>query len=165
MGSLSSTWKSWPPRRNNDDFKFHVEEESHFLFNYDEDLMLGFGEFLDRLDKVANKYDMDSTARIQMLAICNLPTMIDTMLHEESQDMSMTESVMDEVYGAFGSDAAADILEEVVWFHNEAARPKCFEFLVKINRYSPGVILSGVEAVREDDSMIYTFYRCDCDDD
>ncbi|MCY1335509.1 hypothetical protein D9M68_20050 [compost metagenome] len=95
-----------------------------------------------------------------MYSICDLATVVSTMIHESFGDTCITESIQDEIYGEFHDPIACDILEELIELHCNGNHPLSLNYLVQIVRHDDGIMLSSVTPMREEDTIIYTFVRC-----
>ena len=145
--------------------RFVPGEEVHVILPYDDKLIHNYGEFLDSLDKIAQRWDMSDEMAACMYSVCDLTGIVTTMIHESFGDTCITESIQDIVYGDFPEPIAADIIEELTEIHNQGANPSTLDYLVNITKHDHGVMLQAVTLVREEDSMIYTFVKCSDDED
>lgn len=136
---------------------FTAGEENHVLFPFDGDFFAAYGDFLDAVDKVAHKHNLDEALRHDMFSLCSVALHVDIMIHEENGDTSYTESQMDNIYESFEDAVAADFLDEVVNFHNCGIRPEGFDTLRLIQAQEEGFVLTEVTPMREEDTVIYTF--------
>jgi hypothetical protein len=122
--------------------------------------MVSFGDLLDRLDKIVTQHGLDDVSQARMFSICDLTTIVSTMVQESYGDTSQTEFIQDEIYAEFSDAVASDILEELIEIHCNGNHPAAIAYLAQIMRHDDGIMLESVTPIREDDTMIYTFVRC-----
>jgi len=131
--------------------------ENHLIFPYDGDFFAGYGDFLEEVDKVANRYDLRDDERQGLFALCNLATHLNIMVLEESGLMEDTEAFMDDCHGTLPEAAASAFIEAVCNFHNNGMRPYGFEVLRQIEaEMQDGFAIMEVVPMREDDCMVVT---------
>jgi len=82
---------------------------------------------------------------------------VDIMLHEEAEDMSLSESCMDALYGELENDPLSeDVIEELTEFYNANLKPFGFWQILDITKRNDGFYLEEFIGVREENTMVYT---------
>lgn len=121
--------------------------------------MEGYAHFIDRLDDIERMFSLTDEQSSMMYSICDLTMLVFTMLCENDGDTSLTENIMDMLYGDLPEEVANRVIEELSDFHNSGIQPMSMSYLMDVICSDDSINLESVTPVREEGCMIYTFMR------
>lgn len=141
------------------------EKDQHFLFTFDEKWFEAYGAFVDALQRIVDRHRLPEDDFDAMKVLCSPSYIIDVLLREELNDMTLTEHMIDEAHELFGEAVAADVLEELTNFINSTHRPNGYGQILEILKRNQSsddcwFSLSDFQPYREDDTQVFsiTFY-------
>jgi len=136
------------------------DKEQHLVFNFDDEWFTAYGEFVDSLKRIVQKYQLPDDDLEAMVVLGSPHYIVDVMLHEDVKDFSLTEHMMDETHELFSQDVAGDFLEALVDFINGTKKPDGYHLILEIikrNYHGDDYFcLTQFEGFREEDSQAYT---------
>ncbi len=135
---------------------FGANAENTLIYPFDHHFFMRYGDFVEKVGNIEGIVYSGDECTGGMIDILTPYTIVDIMLNEEKEDMSLTTSIQDTLYDEYEYDLVNKVLDELYRFYMFSGKPHGFYEILKMASMNDRFIyLSDFFGLREEDSMIY----------
>ena len=147
---------AWSSSRNSGRVVFGANAENTLIYPFDHHFFMKYGDFVEKVGNIEGIVYSGDECTGGMIDILTPYTIVDIMLNEEKEDMSLTTSIQDTLYDEYEYDLVNKVLDELYRFYMTSGKPHGFYEILKLAAMNDRFIyLLDFFGVREEDSMIY----------